>query len=208
VRLCLQTRPAWIDIEFNWQRRRFLTAAYTSLATVFSTNATDPLLTLSGHSQPLLSACWIGEEVQDSSSDYVATGGMDRVVRVWEVPSQGSSIDASELPKMLYRLSLHEKPVSSVRSSSDKRLLTAGWDGVIGYWELDEKYASEGGAEVGNADGRKKRRRTAANGEDGRKLVRALTVSSQYLIPPAHSTSPESGKSLARPYSDRVSGHL
>jgi WD40 repeat protein len=121
-----------------------------------------------------LSACWIGDEVK-GTPDHVATGGMDRVVRVWEISSQGSSIDTVDLPKALYRLSLHEKPVSSVRSCSDKRFLTADWDGVIGYWELDEKYVSEGDAEVGNVNGRKKRRRTAADGEDWRKLVRDLS---------------------------------
>lgn len=71
-------------------------------------------------------------------------------------------------PTTLYTLSLHQAPISSVRSrplpavpttaTSAPHLLTAGWDGLIGLWDLTPG-VNEGDADLEGADRKKKRRR-------------------------------------------------
>lgn len=71
-------------------------------------------------------------------------------------------------PTCLYTLALHQAPISSVRTrplpsastsaTSAPHLLTAGWDGLIGLWDLTPG-VNEGEADLEGADRKKKRRR-------------------------------------------------
>lgn len=95
---------------------------------------------------------------------------------------------ATELPTptTLYTLSLHTAPISSVRSRSfpsqsyesiaSPHLITAGWDGLIGIWDLTNG-VNEGG-EDGVIEGgeRKKRRKKTPKGVAINKVSRRSLV--------------------------------
>ena len=82
--------------------------------------------------------------------------------------SQTPSLDPSaalSVPKTLYTLPLHTGPIASVRSHAlplrptatpSPHLITAGWDGLIGIWDLTNG-VNEG--EPGLEDGERKRKR-------------------------------------------------
>ena len=99
---------------------------------------------------------------------------MDRVIRVWSVPAIGSSAEA----RNTHLLSLHTAAVSSVRSTPSqvegrRQLVSAGWDGLVGYWDfaLDASSAENGegededdAEEAAGQTTRGKKRRKGANG--------------------------------------------
>ena len=74
------------------------------------------------------------------------------------------------VPTTLYTLSLHSAPISSVRSrslplssstaTSSPHLLTAGWDGIVGVWDLTPG-VNEGEPEEDGSERKKKRRKQA-----------------------------------------------
>ena len=82
--------------------------------------------------------------------------------------SQTPSLDPSAplpVPKTLYTLPLHTGPISSIRSHAlplrptatpSPHLITAGWDGLVGIWDLTNG-VNEG--EPGLEDGERKRKR-------------------------------------------------
>ena len=89
---------------------------------------------------------------------------MDRVIRVWEVPAsdEGEAINT-------HALSLHTAAVSSVRSretgnGKQRQLLSAGWDGLVAFWEFDPTDRSAGDGEEETDSPRLKKRRRGANG--------------------------------------------
>lgn len=89
-------------------------------------------------------------------------------------------------PTTLYTLSLHQAPISSVRSrplpavpttaTSAPHLLTAGWDGLIGLWDLTPG-VNEGDAELEGADRKKKRRRQSTT------VVNKVTLHDHSSVP-------------------------
>lgn len=181
--------------------RSILTASY---AGTLSLQSKDLLpgsnLTFTGHDLSALSATYVPVPLGSEDKRWIASGGMDRVGRVWEYsvrrPSPSSSrprscglrslqcslspfsiqipplsLDAEPTvpaPTCLYTLSLHQAPISSVRSrplpvastsaTPAPHLLTAGWDGLIGLWDLAPG-SNEGEADLEGADRKKKRRR-------------------------------------------------
>lgn len=169
----------------------FLTASYDSNIRIFGNTGKD-VQTLSAHTLPVLSACWLPSplaEASTSGSRYVASGGMDRVVRVWDVPlSERESAEAVNT----HALSLHTAPVSSVRSrvssGKQRQLLSAGWDGLVGFWEFDTSDRSPGDDADGQDEAdapRFKKRRKGANGAaatSGEKVVKVRPT----LVLPGH----------------------
>lgn len=86
------------------------------------------------------------------------------------------SEDSLPIPTTLYTLSLHKAPISSVRSRSfpssssstyssisSPHLITAGWDGLIGIWDLTNG-VNEGTENDLEGGERKKRRKKTPKG--------------------------------------------
>jgi ribosome biogenesis protein YTM1 len=171
--------------------------------------------TFSGHDLSVLSACYIHQPVPgiNESKKLVASGGMDRIARVWEyevsIFSNSSGVQKElikifflsfktpslsltdvepvlpSIPKTLYTLSLHQGPISSVRSRSPfstvspssssvaPHLLTAGWDGLIGVWDLGKGVNEEEplGGDNNNMERSKKKRRKSTSSENVKNKV-------------------------------------
>ncbi|KDE06923.1 hypothetical protein MVLG_02810 [Microbotryum lychnidis-dioicae p1A1 Lamole] len=160
-----------------------LTSSYAGTLSYISTLDPSNPLTFHGHDLPVLSCCYVhnpaGQSSSRAESGWIASGGMDRVARVWSYSAPSTSLTnptpSSEVtaPSTLYTLSLHTGPVSSIRarplpSSSSEimttpHLLTGGWDGVVGVWDLT-KGVNEGDAIEDDGQERKKKRRRAAPG--------------------------------------------
>lgn len=93
---------------------------------------------------------------------------MDRIVRIWKTSND------SHISKNTHALHLHGSSVASVRSaatpstSSNIQLITAGWDGLVGYWDfnddIDHRLNGADAEGEDDADGPRKRRRRGANG--------------------------------------------
>ncbi|KAI8451926.1 WD40-repeat-containing domain protein [Phakopsora pachyrhizi] len=140
----------WISNIKISNRGIFLTACYDSGLRLFSsTRSTEPILTITGHDQPILSASWISNF---NGTDHLASGGMDRVIRIWKLPSQGfedQPFDQQIQPTTTHILPLHKSPVSTIETcqghSSSNRLLTGDWQGILALWDLSN---SEGDQEV------------------------------------------------------------
>lgn len=158
--------------------RLFLTSSYDSTLRVYSSSSpTTPLHTLSGHDQSVLSVCWCSSPSSSNAAHLLASGGMDRSVRVWRVPSNSgpaigmADADVSSGPHAVYVLPLHTAPVASVRASSSPsrpQLLTASWDSLIGLWDLapSPSDSAVGEGDVDESERKAKRRRKAAvNGD-------------------------------------------
>ncbi|EGG05904.1 uncharacterized protein MELLADRAFT_74936 [Melampsora larici-populina 98AG31] len=128
----------------------FLTACYDANLRLFSSNdSSKPFLTIPGHDQPILSTTWIPnyhQAGQNQKSDYLASGGMDRVIRVWRLDSNPAhddqilDLEGSQTATTTHVLALHKSPVSTIKASSHAtqagRLITGDWDGIIGLWDL------------------------------------------------------------------------
>ncbi|GAA5944622.1 Ytm1p [Sporobolomyces koalae] len=144
-----------------------LTASYAGTSSLQTTGASSPL-TFAGHDLSVLSTTYIHQSIDDKK--WIASGGMDRLARVWEYETPALSLTDMDMtpvaPKSIYTLSLHQAPVSSVRSrpaaaassSSAPHLLTAGWDGLIGVWDLTPG-VNEGEADHATFERTKKKRR-------------------------------------------------
>lgn len=159
-------------IIFRDIRSTFLTACYDANLRLFSsTDSSKPILTITGHDQPVLSSTWIPNyrANQKKKLDYLASGGMDRVIRVWELSPEENDQQvinptSSRRAATTHVLALHKSPVSTIKASSrashSGRLITGDWDGMIGVWDL----ATEEGDRVVDFDQEELER--AAAGEE------------------------------------------
>ncbi|GAA5907059.1 hypothetical protein JCM6882_005158 [Rhodosporidiobolus microsporus] len=168
------TQPSedWVSDVSVSVRGALLTASYAGTLSLQSSDLPAPSsLTFAGHDLSVLSACYVPHPSGSEDTRWIASGGMDRVGRVWEYtipPVSLTSETPLPTPQTLYTLSLHQAPISSVRSrplpssstaaTSSPHLLTAGWDGIIGLWDLTPG-VNEGEADVEDGDRKKKRRR-------------------------------------------------
>ncbi|KAI9608566.1 hypothetical protein H4Q26_004749 [Puccinia striiformis f. sp. tritici PST-130] len=96
----------------------------------------------------------------------IASGGLDRVIKIWEI----SSSDSTPLkPESIYSyknthvLPLHKSPVSTIQSSNNNQLLTGDWEGILALWDLsssvgDHQIQAEN-AEFSDQDPRNLKRR-------------------------------------------------
>ncbi|SCZ91312.1 BZ3500_MvSof-1268-A1-R1_Chr1-2g01326 [Microbotryum saponariae] len=168
---------------YHYANRAILSSSYAGTLSYVSTLDPSNSLTFHGHDLSVLSCCYVhnpaGQSSSRAESGWIASGGMDRVARVWSYSTPSTSLTnptpSSEViaPSTLYTLSLHTGPVSSIRarpfpSSSTEimatpHLLTGGWDGVVGVWDLT-KGVNEGDAIEDDGQERKKKRRRAAPG--------------------------------------------
>ncbi|GAA5894528.1 hypothetical protein JCM8208_006265 [Rhodotorula glutinis] len=162
----------WVSDVSIAVRGSILTASYAGTLSLQSNDlARGTNLTFTGHDLSALSATYVPVPLGSDDKRWVASGGMDRVGRVWDYSIPPLSLDAEPTvpaPTCLYTLSLHQAPISSVRSrplplastsaTPAPHLLTAGWDGLIGLWDLTPG-VNEGEADLEGADRKKKRRR-------------------------------------------------
>jgi ribosome biogenesis protein len=151
--------------------RNILAGSYDSNVRIFDASQ-KPLHTVTGHTAPVTSVCWVGEE------RIIASASHDRTVRLVRVPEVHDGA-----PTTLASLHLHTAPVSSVVSDRQgMRLLTASWDTFIGVWSTSIPEADEVAMEHTTED-RKKRRRVAEEVRTVRKVCRhALSRSLVELI--------------------------
>ncbi|BGP31226.1 ribosome bioproteinsis protein ytm1 [Rhodotorula toruloides] len=168
------TQPSedWVSDVSTAVRGAVLTASYAGTLSLQSSDLPPPsTLTFTGHDLSALSATYVPHPLGSEDKRWVASGGMDRVGRVWEYTIPPPSLTApAELtpPKTLYTLSLHQAPIASVRSrplpsssstaTSAPHLLTAGWDGLVGLWDLTPG-VNEGDVELEGGERKKKRRK-------------------------------------------------
>ncbi|BGP54826.1 hypothetical protein JCM8202_003333 [Rhodotorula sphaerocarpa] len=162
----------WVSDISLAVRGAVLTASYAGTLSLQHNDLPPPsTLSFSGHDLSVLSACYVPHPLGSEDKRWVASGGMDRVGRVWEYSIPPLSLETPAevpAPSTLYTLSLHQAPISSVRSrplpssstasTTAPHLLTAGWDGLIGLWDLTPG-VNEGEADLEGADRKKKRRR-------------------------------------------------
>lgn len=124
------------------ESRLYLSACYDSGVRIFSgANADAPLATLNDHDLSVLSTCWLPSS--SPSTSVLASGGMDRVVRIWSLPSAILDPTPDEAPtshgQTTHLLPLHSAPVSTVRACpSSSKLLTGSWDGLVALWDLSD----------------------------------------------------------------------
>ncbi|KAN0061743.1 ribosome biogenesis protein ytm1 [Thecaphora frezii] len=141
----------------------FLTSSYDGSVRVFSAaNASQAILTFStirvGSNNPSLTdARWVPSSssfsgpASASTSRAIVTGGMDGVVRMWNVslPSDpaiaaladgASSAAAGARPHKKWNGEFHTQPVSSLdvtagTFSGTSHVMSAAWDGAIALWD-------------------------------------------------------------------------
>ncbi|KAA1128615.1 ribosome bioproteinsis protein ytm1 [Puccinia graminis f. sp. tritici] len=162
----------WISDLSISKQGTFLTASYDSNLRLFSaSDSTKPVLTISGHEQPVLSVSWISHAGEDSSgTSRIASGGLDRVVKIWEISSPDSNmmqLEQNYSYKNTHVLPLHKSPVSTVQScendQSSGQLLTGDWEGILALWDLSsstgDRQTEPENAEYANEDPRNLKRR-------------------------------------------------
>ncbi|ORY59879.1 ribosome biogenesis protein YTM1 [Leucosporidium creatinivorum] len=164
----------WVSDVSLAIRGAVLTSSYAGTLSLHSSALPAPSnITFSGHDQSALSACYVPHPLGAEGKQWVASGGMDRLGRVWEysTPSISLTNPTTELPvpTTLYTLNLHTAPISSVRSrtlpltstpTASPHLLTAGWDGIVGVWDLTPG-VNEGEPQEDGSERKKKRRKQA-----------------------------------------------
>ncbi|PLW32824.1 hypothetical protein PCANC_18826 [Puccinia coronata f. sp. avenae] len=162
----------WISDLSISKQGTFLTASYDSNLRLFSaSDSTKPVLTISGHEQPVLSVSWIhGSNKDPSGPSRIASGGLDRVIKIWEISSPETNLlqlEQNYSYKNTHVLPLHKSPVSTVQSCENDQLagqlLTGDWEGILALWDLssstgDRQTAPEN-AEFPNEDPRNLKRR-------------------------------------------------
>ncbi|GAA5970483.1 hypothetical protein JCM11641_007322 [Rhodosporidiobolus odoratus] len=169
------TQPSedWVSDVSLAVRGALLTASYAGTLSLLSSDLPPPSsLTFAGHELSALSACYVPHPLGSEDKRWIASGGMDRVGRVWEYtipPLSLTSETPLPVPQTLYTLTLHQAPISSVRSrplpltstapTTSPHLLTAGWDGLVGLWDLTPGVNEGDVPEVEDGDRKKKRRK-------------------------------------------------
>lgn len=167
-RVCrLQSKFLYAISPFTLCRRQFLTASYDGSIRSFdySQNATS---SAPAHSAPISSI----SVLSSSDNTYtIASASHDLTAQINQItiPPPGSSISSKYVP--LATLHLHTAPLSSIASNTTGTcLLTASWDGLIGFWDTtvpDKDEVPE--EEVGERGGRKKKRRVEEGSRPPRK---------------------------------------
>ncbi|KAG8983320.1 ribosome biogenesis protein ytm1 [Tulasnella sp. JGI-2019a] len=133
--------PDWVSSISCHLKGYFLTGSYDSCVRLYN-DRQELLHTISSHSAPVSSVCFIPRPEADSSeTQLVASSSYDTACHIVSIPMDNmNTTDDEERPplKALASLQLHTAPVSSVTSNlSGSTLLTAGWDSYIGVWTTD-----------------------------------------------------------------------
>lgn len=156
-----QTSPAgrWSGDAFVQGQDRILSASYDGLLRIWDGSgqviATSPAGSLGGHSSSIKAAKFL-------SNSQLASGGLDRTVRVWKY-SESSDRFSGELKPTL-ELYGHRGPIESLEvDGNSKRILTASSDGSVGFWTTSKASAPEAPAELLPSTHATKRRRISSS---------------------------------------------
>ncbi|KAL7410122.1 WD40-repeat-containing domain protein [Mrakia frigida] len=135
----------WVSAVDVQKKGLFLTGSYDNKLRVFSSSQTLlHTINTGALSGGITSISWLPSS-STPSDDWLASGNMDGITRVFSLPTISSDTLPSTTPSSTSLLSLHHHngPVSSIQASknpsSSKSLLTAGWDGTIALFPLRER---------------------------------------------------------------------
>ncbi|KAG8720800.1 ribosome biogenesis protein ytm1 [Ceratobasidium sp. 394] len=132
--LSSQETDDWMSSISCKYENLFLTASYDGRVRVHDSSQ-QVLATISSHSAPVTSACWVAPHSKESfeGEQLVASASFDHTVHLTRL-----SAPADPGWSTLATLHLHTAPLSSVSaSSSGRQLITAGWDGLLGVWTTE-----------------------------------------------------------------------
>jgi WD40 repeat protein len=115
------------SIAWSPDGQQLLIASDDGTAKVCSANTGTEVLTLRGHTAPILSVAW------SPDGQKLATGSKDHTAKVWE----------AQIGKELLTLNGHRDAVSCVKWSPDGQLLATGsWDRTVRIWEARSNWES------------------------------------------------------------------
>ncbi|KAN0124842.1 WD40 repeat-like protein [Russula decolorans] len=146
----------------------FLTGSYDGALRVFDRGQTL-LHTAPFHAAPITSFAIVPSQQQQASSTddedqqlLIVTASQDRTAQLSRISLDGTQTTSTPLAT----LHLHDAPVADVASSQDgEKILTAGWDGLIGLWSTTIPEADEVSLEtIAPPPERKKRRKVQEDG--------------------------------------------
>lgn len=114
-----------------------------------------------GHSAPVRTVKWV-------YAHRIVSGGNDRQIRLWKTSGADAELEEDSEPesaKTLAILDFHKAPVVDLDvSQATHRILSAGNDGVVGFWSTvpkDMTVVKALGVDVGGSSASKKRRKMA-----------------------------------------------
>lgn len=82
------------------------------------------------------SCTWLSPSSTETNI-LLGAGGMDRHAHIFSIPSLNDPEEANREGREIMTLHLHSEPVSSLTVSRDyQHVLTTGWDGLLGLFEL------------------------------------------------------------------------
>jgi ribosome biogenesis protein YTM1 len=141
-----QTSPAglWSGDSFKHNADRILSASYDGLLRIWDGSgqviATSPSQSHGGHSSSIKAAKFL-------SNTLLASGGLDRCVRVWKYSEAEGSFSGDLKPTL--ELYGHRGAIESLEvDGTSRRVLTASSDGSIGLWTTSKSSAPEAPAEL------------------------------------------------------------
>ena len=145
--------------------RYFLTASYDGHLRAFdlSKNLTA---SIPAHPAPITSLCLVSASPLDDDSQQliIASASHDLTARLTQVTL--NPIASTNESKVLASLHLHTAPVSSISANAaGTHVLTASWDGLIGYWDTTVPSTDEVPEPALNERDRSKKRRRVEEGE-------------------------------------------
>ncbi|CAE6409635.1 unnamed protein product [Rhizoctonia solani] len=153
--LSSQETEDWMTSISCHHKSFFLTSSYDGCVRVHDSTQ-QPIATILSHNAPVTSTCWVPEQF-DSSLDHekiIASSSLDHTLHLNRLSSLSNPSWTT-----LASLHLHTAPVASVTSSPDgKYLISAGWDGLVGFWSTTIPEQDEV-PEVEEVLGRRKRRK-------------------------------------------------
>lgn len=134
-----------------------------------------PVYTISGHTAPVTSVCWVGND------RLVASASQDCTARLTRVPDIEPELESTNQTKTLASLHLHSAPLSSIAANRDGTMLvTASWDTVIGIWNTSIPESDE--VPLEEVSETRKKRRKVTTGEEERPVRKVRCVELLFLF--------------------------
>lgn len=166
----------WVSSVSCQLPRYFLTASYDGHLRAFdlSKNLTA---SIPAHPAPITSFCLVSSSTlaDDSQQLIIASASHDLTSRLAQVTL--NPIASTNESKALASLHLHTAPVSSISANAaGTHVLTASWDGLIGYWDTTVPSTDEVPEPALNERDRSKKRRRVEEGEGRGKRKAPLSV--------------------------------